>query len=53
MKTGIAFYPYGRFDDRNCYIKNTKKYYLRTIVFPAMCTVQGHSKQSVRTAIFF
>lgn len=25
MKTGIAFYPYGRFDDKNCYIKNTKK----------------------------
>lgn len=25
MKTGIAFYPYGRFDDKNCYIKSTKK----------------------------
>lgn len=25
MKTGIAFYPFGRFDDRNCYIKNIKK----------------------------
>ncbi|MBD5482518.1 MAG: glycosyltransferase family 4 protein [Lachnospiraceae bacterium] len=25
MKTGIAFYPFGRFDDKNCYIKSTKK----------------------------
>ena len=25
MKTGIAFYPFGRFDGKNCYIKSTKK----------------------------